>query len=145
MALDTVKRIAGRLLGAGVSRIRIGDAKRAKEALTAEDVRTLIKEGIVYKIAQKGTGRGKSRLREAKKRRTGGSRGQGSIRGTGSATMSDKKRWMQRIRALRRLLRSLKPTLADGSYGKLSRMLKGGVVRDKRQLREYAKNLTVKK
>lgn len=49
MSMRTTKRIAAKLLKVGISRIRVkpDETKRAKEALTTDDVRTLIKEGIV--------------------------------------------------------------------------------------------------
>ncbi len=138
MSLKTVKRVASRLEKAGESRVRIMDVKAAESALTAEDVRGLLKSGAVVIIPEAGTGRGKARIR-AVRRKAGRGRGEGSRKGTPSAVLTNKKRWMRRVRALRRLLKSLKPTLAPGVYKSLYRMVKGGSVRDKKQLVQYAK------
>lgn len=138
MSLKTVKRVVSRLKKAGESRVRIMDPKAAESALTAEDIRGLLKSGAVIVLPETGTGRGKARI-AAVRRKAGRGRGEGSRHGTPSAVLSDKKRWMRRVRALRRLLKSIKPTLAEGSYKRLYRMVKGGSVRDKKQLLEYSK------
>lgn len=139
MSLETVKRIASRLLGVGVSRVRIADEKKAREALTADDVRGLVKQGFVFKTPAGVPGRGKARLR-GKRRRAGRGRGPGSKRGTSSAGFSAKKLSMRRVRGLRRLLRRIKPLLKPGAYSRLYGMVKGGGLRDKRQLKEFVKN-----
>ena len=138
MSLETVKRIASRILKSGESRVRILDVKRASEALTADDVRTLIKQGVVVKITVSTPGRGKARIR-SKRRAEGRGRGYGSRRGTPSASFADKKRWMRRVRALRGLLKKLDPQLKPGAHKQLYRMIKGGSVRDKKQLLELIK------
>jgi large subunit ribosomal protein L19e len=138
MSLKTVKRVVSRLEKTGVSRVRIMDVKAAESALTADDIRALLKSGAVVVIPETGTGRGKARIRDIR-RKAGRGRGEGSRHGTPSAVLTDKKRWMRRVRALRRLLKSLKSSLALGDYKRLYRMVKGGSVRDKKQLVEYAK------
>ena len=138
MSLQTVKRVASRLFKAGESRVRILDAKRASEALTADDVRTLIKEGVVTRTPSGAPGRGKARLRN-KRRQEGRGRGPGSRRGTPSASFDKKKQWMRRVRALRKLLNKVKPQLKAGAYSRLYSMVKGGSVRDKKQLLEFLK------
>lgn len=52
---------------------------------------------------------------------------------------------MKRVRALRRALRGLKPSLEKGAYSRLHLIVKGGGVRDKKQLREIAKNYASKR
>ena len=129
--------MASRIKKAGESRVRIMDPKAAEQALTAEDVRGLLKSGAVVILPETGTGRGKARIRHVRKK-AGRGRGEGSRHGTPGAVMPAKSRWMRQVRALRRSLKSLKASLKPGAYKKLYRMIKGGSVRDKKQLAQYA-------
>jgi large subunit ribosomal protein L19e len=136
MSLKTVKRLAADILKAGESRVRIVDAKKAGEAMTREDVKGLLKEGVVVLLQKKGVGRGKAKLRQ-EKRRKGRRRGRGSRKGAKYATLGRKEQWMKRVRAQRRLLKSLKGRLKEGSYKKLYVMVKGNAFKDKRQLDSF--------
>lgn len=136
MSLKTVKRIASRVFGAGATRIRFTDGKKAAEALTADDVRQLGKQGVIEVRAVKSVGRGKARLRGAKKRR-GRRSGPGRHKGTPNAVLATKKKWIGQVRSQRRLLAHVKPTLAKGAYHRLYRMIKGGLFRNKRALDNY--------
>jgi ribosomal protein L19E len=73
MSLKTVRRLAARLLRAGESRIRIIDAKRASEALTGDDVRSLIAEGVIALEPPRGVRR--VSRRRARTLAGGGARG----------------------------------------------------------------------
>ncbi|PIO06184.1 50S ribosomal protein L19e [Candidatus Micrarchaeota archaeon CG08_land_8_20_14_0_20_59_11] len=131
--LKTIKRLAAKILDAGESRIRILDQKKAMDALTGDDVRGLIKEGVIVLVPKKGVGRSKAADKAARKR-SGRRRGTGSRRG--SANLS-KQMWMRKIRALRRVLKQAKPTLVKGAYGRVYERIKGNAFRDKKHLREY--------
>ncbi|HII39138.1 TPA: 50S ribosomal protein L19e [Candidatus Micrarchaeota archaeon] len=133
MGLVTIKRLAAGLLKCGTSRIRILDAKKAEEALTREDARRLIKEGVVVKIPEQGVGRGKAKRKHVRKQ-LGRRRGVGSRKGTPNAVQSLKEKWMQKVRGQRRLLKSTKSRLDGGLYRKAYRMAKGSAFRTKKQL-----------
>ncbi|MEK6924242.1 MAG: 50S ribosomal protein L19e [Candidatus Micrarchaeota archaeon] len=133
MSLEMVRRIASRVFKAGESRVRIIDAKKAAEALTADDVRNLAKQGVITVIPVKSVGRGKARKRQAQKLK-GRRAGMGRRKGTPNAVLTRKKRWVRRVRGQRKLLAKLKHSLAPGAYQTLYRRIKGGLYRSKRQL-----------
>jgi len=133
MNLSTQKRLASEILGCGISRVRIKEAKESEEALTREDIRALIRKGLIWKIQKKGTSRGKARkiLRQKKRGRR---RGSGSK--SGKAQKGD---WPSLIRAQRRLLAELrdKEMVKKGDYRLLYRRAKGGMFRSRKHLLSY--------
>ncbi|VVB71073.1 50S ribosomal protein L19e [uncultured archaeon] len=130
MSLKTVKRLAKRITGAGTSRIRIMDAKEAEKALTSDDVRDLIKKKKVVILKKQGVGRVVSN----KKQNTG------SRKGRKYAGYSRKERWEDKVRALRRYLKNIKPMLKEKEYRKLYYMIKGNAFRDVRFLKTFIEN-----
>jgi len=130
MSLQTIKRVAARVLKCGKSRIKIVDEEKAGEALTADDVRDLAKSGAIKVKPETGTGRAKARKKDAKKRKRR-RRGVGSVKGSKG---DSKKQWMQRVRAQRALLAKLKPLLKEGEYAKLYRRVKGNNFKSKKAL-----------
>lgn len=138
MSLTTIRRLAADILACGESRIRILDSKKADEALTRDDVRELIKQGIILKLPTQGVGRGKARFKQARKE-AGRRRGRGSKHGTPNAALTEKKRWMKQVRSQRELLHKLKPKLAENTYKKVYFMIKGNAFKDKKRLTTYLK------
>ncbi len=68
MSVSTVRRLCSRIFKVGESRVKILDAKRAAEALSAEDVRELVKEKVVVIIASKGPSRKAARHKQSRVR-----------------------------------------------------------------------------
>ena len=139
MSLKTVKRLAARIVGCGEKRVKIIDAKKAAPALTADDVRSLIKEKAIEIVPARGVGRAKARARQ-ELRKKGRRRNEGSIKGSPFAMLPRKDRWLRVVRAQRRMLVNLRSSLVEGAYRKLYRMIKGSAFPDKRRLLEYVKN-----
>lgn len=136
MSLQTVKRLASRIFGAGQSQVRIVDVEKSLNALTADDVRQLEKQGAIKILHKISVGRGKAKLRHAKKllgRRTGA----GRRKGTDNAKLLLKTRWVMKARSQRKLLASLHPSLVTGAYQQIYRMIKGGFFRDKAHLLSF--------
>ena len=138
-ALDSVKRMAAELLGVGVNRVWIDPEQvdRASSAITREDVRKLIKDGVVKARPVRGTSRG--RWREVhRQRRKGLRRGPGSRKGP---VLDEKEAWMARVRALRKLLSNLRRRriVTRSTYRRLYVMVKSGVFQSKAQLKAYIK------
>lgn len=133
MSVTTVRRVASQLLGAGESRIRILDAKRAQEALTREDIRGLIREKVVIAIPKSGISRGKARFTQERKH-SGRGRGKGKKRGSMYAGVTRKQLWMRKVRGLRKTLKNNSFRLESGSYREIYRMVSGNAFRGKRQL-----------
>ena len=139
MGVASVRKMAAEIMKCGESRIRIELSKETEEALTREDVKSLIRTGLVWKIPKKGTSRkfAKSRQRQKKKGRRSRA---GSRKGTYRARSGPKKRkWIKSIRALRRLLKELKDNgqIEPRTYTQFYPRLKGGEFRNKKHLLTY--------
>jgi len=133
MTVKTVKRLAARVLNCGANRVRIADYAKASDALTADDVRSLIAQGAIELKPVAGASRAKAAFK-AKRRKSGRRRGEGSRSGAYFAAFTAKERWMEKVRSQRALLHQLKPRLVNGAYAKLYRMVKGNNFKAKRQL-----------
>jgi len=132
MSMSTVKRLAAGILKTGVRRIRVipSEQKAAKEVLTRDDVRALIKSGSVYAEPKRGVSRLRGR-EKARQRALGRRRGPGSRKGKRYSKVSQKVQWMRRIRAQRALLLRLleKGRIEGPTYRHTYYMIKGGAFR----------------
>ncbi|MFH1056446.1 MAG: 50S ribosomal protein L19e [Candidatus Micrarchaeota archaeon] len=137
MGLQTIRRLAASIFKAGESRVKIKDAARAKEALTRDDVRTLIREGVLVLEQKKGVGRAKAKFKQSRLK-AGRRRGTGSLKGAKFSRASRKGRWMEKVRAQRSLLKMLKKNLKEGEYRSLYSMVKGGFFKSKKHLLTHA-------
>ncbi|MEM4575834.1 MAG: 50S ribosomal protein L19e [Candidatus Nezhaarchaeales archaeon] len=140
MNLSVVRRLAAEVLGVGESRVYIDPSalEEAASAITKEDVRKLIERGVISARPIRGTSRARTRARLLKKRK-GLMKGEGSRKGSQAGL--DKKLWIARIRALRRLLKLLrdKRAIDKKTYRRLYRLVKGGAFHSRAQLKEYLK------
>jgi len=103
------KRLAASILGCGLNRVWF-DPARAKDvegAISRDDLRTLITEGVIKARPKAGVSRGRARERNAK-RSYGHRKGPGRRSGAAEARRPSKTQWMQRIRAIRKTMRALK-------------------------------------
>ncbi len=135
--LKTVRRMAADILGVGIHRVWI-DPERTEEALqaiTREDVKRLIKEGVIKAKPVRGISRARTRLRHEQKRK-GRRRGPGSRKGS---RVDRKRLWVQRIRAIRRFLRYLRRRriITRRVYRMLYMMAKGGAFTSVSHLKTY--------
>jgi len=135
--LKMQRRIAAEILKCGENRIWI-DPERIDDvavAITREDIKRLIHDGVIRKKPIKGQSRARARIRHEQKKK-GRHRGPGSRKGKKTARMGKKERWMTTIRALRKELRKLKAEgkLDDHTYRRLYIRAKGGQFKNKRQL-----------
>ena len=136
MSLQTTKRVAARIMKCGTSRVKIVDQKKAEEALTHDDVVSLISQGFISERPKKGVGRGKAKFKQERKH-SGRRRGKGSKKGTPFAAVSRKTRWIKKVRSQRIVLKNMKPKMVEGSYSGVYRMVKGNNFRDKKHLKTY--------
>lgn len=137
MSIVSQKRLAALILKVGTSRVWIDpeDVDRVSSAITREEIRKLIHEGSIRKIAETGISRGRKRIRK-QELIAGRHKGPGSRKGSRG---SDKARWIIRIRSIRRRLRTLRDRrlIPTETYRKLSLMAKGGTFRSAAHLDEY--------
>jgi large subunit ribosomal protein L19e len=141
-SLKTQRRLAAEILKAGVNRVWIDPEKMddVGTAITREDMRKLIHEGIVKPRPRTGISRARARVLHNKKKK-GLRSGGGSKSGASNARFSKKAAWMTRVRALRRRLRELKArkTLTESSYRELYRMTSSGRFASVADLERYLK------
>lgn len=140
MDLKSQKRIASKLLKCGMTRVKVVSDKAVEEALTREDVRGLIRRGLISKAQKRGTGRAVSKKRLVQKKR-GRRYERGSRKGKRGALNPSKAAWMRRVRPIRGMLRELRDAgrIRKSDYRKLFLMIKGGAFRNKKHLFHYLK------
>ena len=131
--LANQKRLAAQLLKVGQTRVWM-DPERLEDiatAITREDIRGLIDEGVIKRRAVVGVSRGRARARD-EKRAYGHGQGHGSRRGAKGARTPKKELWMKKIRAQRKLLKGMRDNkeLDPATYRKLYRKAKGGEYRN---------------
>ena len=134
LKLSFQKRLAADLLKCGVHRVKI-DPKKVEEiteAITREDVKRLIKDGVIWKEQKKGVSRARVRARRRKK-------GPGSRKGGKYSRVSRKEQWMMRVRAQRRRLRELRDRglITKAAYRRVYRMVKAGAFKSVAAMMEY--------
>jgi large subunit ribosomal protein L19e len=124
--------MAAEILKVGQSRVWMDPAKikDIKGAITRKDIKNLIKKGIIKPLPEK-----RPRPKERRKRR----RGPGSRKGSAYAKLTKKRRWIQAIRPMRRMLKELKDEgqIDSPTYRKLRGLIKGGMFRNRSHLRTY--------
>jgi large subunit ribosomal protein L19e len=126
--------MAASLMKTGQSRLWINpeELEKVESAITKEEVRKLIHEGVIATKPKRGVSRGRYRTKARKKK----GRGQGSIEGSNH---NRKRIWVGKIRNLRFRLRALrtKRIITKQIYRKLLPMAKGGAFRSVSHLDEY--------
>ena len=130
--LKSQKAMAARVLKCGMTRVWISPENIAdvEEAITAEDIRALIKDGVISAKPKKGNSNFRRKKIAAQKKK-GRRRGRGSRKGN---VAGEKKRaWISRIRAIRKLLRELKAGgRIDGkTYRSMYTKSKSGIFRSR--------------
>ncbi len=138
--LANQKRLAADILKIGVTRVWM-DPERLEDiatAITREDLRKLIEDGVIKRKPVVGISRGRARERAAK-RAKGHRKGHGSREGAAGARAPKKEQWMRRIRAQRKVLRAMRDEKAIDAhtYRILYRKAKGGEFRNVAHLKSY--------
>ena len=138
--LSNQRRLAAEILGVGVSRIWI-DPERIEdvaEAITREEIRGFIHDGVIKVLPVKSNSRGRWRVLH-QKRKAGRRRGMGSRKGGKKARAPKKELWMGRIRKMRRYLKWLRDhgKIDTRTYRKYYRMAKGGMFKSLSSLRSH--------
>jgi large subunit ribosomal protein L19e len=140
--LKSQRRLAAQILKVGQNRVWI-DPERiddAEIAITREEIRKLIHEGIIKSLPEKGVSRARARIIHAKKKK-GRRSGPGSKTGSSHAKISKKEAWMSKIRALRKKLHELKTnrTITESTYRKMYKMASSGRFSSVSDLERYLK------
>lgn len=140
--LANQKRLASKVLGVGETRVWINSEKLedVSKAITREDIRGLIEQGVIKRKPVTGISRGRAKERAAK-RAKGHRKGHGSRKGAKGARSPKKEQWMKRIRALRKRLKNLRDEgkISSNAYRKLYLKAKGGEFRSVAHLNAHLK------
>ena len=140
MNLTSQRKLAAAVLDCGVHRVWI-DPERADEvsmAITREEIRGLINAKAIKVLPENSQSRGRARIL-AEKKKKGRRVGAGSKKGKKYSVVSRKTRWMNRIRAQRKHLASLRErrVITVSTYRSLYRKAKGGEFRSVAELDRY--------
>ena len=127
--LKAQKRLAADILDVGENRVWLdpGEQEEIAEAITRDDIRELVDEGIIRAKDAKTNSRGRARER-AEKRSYGHQTGAGSRKGKAGAREARKDDWVARIRAQRARLKELREegTIDRTQYRELYNKASGG-------------------
>ena len=126
------KRIAASILKCGVNRVWFDPARISdiENAISREDQRGLATDGSINARQKKGVTRGRARARIAK-RSYGHRKGPGKRKGAAGARNPSKTAWIQKIRAIRKVLVALRDagTIDRHMYRLVYRKAAGGQFR----------------
>jgi large subunit ribosomal protein L19e len=140
MKLKIQKKLAADVLRCSEKRVRFDELRldEIKESITKADIKALIIDKVIYCIPKKGVS--KVRARKIKSQKSKGQmKGAGSKKGRKTAKLPRKKKWMDKIRSQRTLLKRLKEkkVVSDEVYRRLYKKSKGGFFRSQRHIKLY--------
>jgi large subunit ribosomal protein L19e len=127
--LKSQRRLAAGILKVGQNRVWI-DSERiddAEAAMTREEIKKLIHEGVIKRLPERGISHARARIVHEKKKKRRRS-GPGGRSGAARAKISKKQAWMSKIRVLRKRLRELKTNkiITESTYRQLYRSTSSG-------------------
>jgi large subunit ribosomal protein L19e len=142
LSLKSQRRLAAEIMKVGEGRVWI-DPERidyVEAAITRDEIRKLIHEGVVKSLPERGISRARARVLK-EKRKKGLRRGAGGKSGSARSKISKKQAWINRIRPLRKRMRELRDSRAitESVYRKLYDMSESGVFESKADLERYIK------
>jgi len=140
--LKSQRRLAAEILKVGQNRVWIDSERKedAEAAMTREEIKKLVHEGVIKRLPEKGISHARARIIHEKKKK-GRRCGPGSRSGSARAKISKKEAWMSKIRALRKRLRELKANkiVTESNYRKLYRWARSGRFVSVADLERYLK------
>lgn len=135
--LKAKKRLAARVTGVGIHRIRFDTdhLDDIADAITRENIRSLITANTIRIKSFTGTSRGRAQFKKAQRNKRGTT--QGSKQGAKGARVGKKTVYVAHVRALRRLLKIAKDRkdLTNPEFWALYKKVGGNTVRNKAHLR----------
>lgn len=142
--LPTVRRMAASILKCGKNALWLDPTSTSKlsSASSRPDVRDLIKDGFITK--KRPSVHSKYHVRKLREQKAKGRHlGPGKVRGSKNARFPEKKRWIERIRSLRKELKDMRkngfitPTLHKSLY----RQCKGNLFKNVKVLKEHVNKM----
>jgi large subunit ribosomal protein L19e len=135
--LKTKKRLVSRVTGVGLSRIKFDQESTddIADAITRDNIRSLITAGTIIIKAAGGTSRGRAKFKKMQKKKRGATTG--SKKGSKGARVGKKEVYVAKVRALRRRLKVAKDRkeITNQQFWDLYRKIGGNTVRNVAHLR----------
>lgn len=136
--LRAKKRLVSRVTGVGVHRVWF-DAEHVDDitdAITRDNIRSLITANTIKIKPFKGTSRGRAKLKKIQKGKRG--RTAGSKKGPKGARVGKKEVYVKKVRALRYLLKVAKDRkeITNPQFWSLYKKVSGNTVRNRAHLRQ---------
>jgi len=145
--LRAKKRLVSRVTGVGIHRIRFDTDHLIDiaDAITRENIRSLITANTIKIKPFTGTSKGRAHTKKAQRNKRGTT--QGSKKGRKGARVGKKTVYVAKVRALRRLLKIAKDRkdLTNPEFWTLYKKVGGNTVRNKAHLRTLMEEIKVKR
>jgi large subunit ribosomal protein L19e len=135
--LRTKKKLVSRVVGVGLSRIKF-DPERSDDiadAITRQNVRSLITSGAITIKSAKGTSRGRAQFKKSQKKKRGTTTG--SKKGRKGARVGKKEVYVLKVRSLRHRLKVAKDReeITNPEFWTIYKKIGGNTVRNIAHLR----------
>jgi len=145
--LKAKKRLASRVIGVGVHRIKFDTdhLDDIADAITRENIRSLVTANTIRVKSFTGTSKGRAHVKKAQRNKRGTT--QGSKKGRKGARVGKKEVYVAHVRALRRLLKIAKDRkdLTNPEFWILYKKVGGNTVRNKAHLRALMEEIKEKR
>jgi len=145
--LKSKRKLVSRILGVGIGRVRFDPEylDDVTDAITRDNIRSLITAGTIQVKPIVGTSKGRAHFKKAQRRKRGTK--QGSKKGRKGSRVGKKEVYVKRIRAMRHQLKVSKSRkeIPNESYWKLYKQVGGNQVRNLAHLRSLIEEVRSKK
>jgi len=146
--LHAKKQLVSRIVGVGVNRVRF-DADHLDDiadAITRDDIRSLITANTITIKSFKGTSRGRAKTKKIQQSKRGTK--QGSKKGRKGARVGKKTVYVNKVRSLRYILKIAKDReeITNEIFKSIYKKINGNTIRNKAHLRSIiAESINTKK
>ena len=135
--LKSKKQLVSRIVGVGVNRVRFDNdhLDDIADAITRDDIRSLITANTITIKSFKGTSRGRAKTKRSQKAKRGAT--QGSKKGRKGARETKKTAYVNKVRALRYILKIAKDRkeIDNEIFKSIYKKIVGNTIRNKAHLR----------
>lgn len=145
--LRAKKRLVSRVVGVGLHRVKFDSdhLDDIADAITRDNIRSLITANTIKIATKKGTSHGRALLKKKQKHKRGIKTG--SKQGVKSARVGKKQVYVKKVRALRYLLKVAKDRkdITNPEFWQLYKKVGGNIVRNKAHLRLLIEEIKAKR
>ena len=145
--LKTKRHLVARILGVGANRVRFDSdhLDDVADAITRDNIRSLVTAKVISIKSIKGTSRGRAHFKKSQRHRRGTK--QGSKKGRKGARVGKKEIYVKKMRSMRHRLKVSKSReeITNKDYWKLYKQVSGNQVRNLAHLRSLIEELHSKR